>query len=147
MRKKGAYSVVGSYDRAYNRWMALNARVNNPVGKNACYAGVKVLIDQYDFIRWFRRNDFEGGSVDRIDKLKHYEKGNLKMIPLSVNCAKDKLIACEGMSRCRACRKIKPVENFVKERRRANGLSTICKPCENERTKLRNARRVCNSRS
>ena len=37
--------------------------------------------------------------------------------------------------------KIKPVDEFVKERRRINGLSTICKPCENERTKLRNRKR------
>lgn len=137
MRKKGAYLVVGSRDRAYNRWVALNQRVSKPVGKNACYRNVEVRIDEYDFIRWFRKNDFEGGSVDRKDKTKHYEKGNLKMIPLAENIRKDKLIACEGLSRCRSCRKVKPIENFVKESRRINGLSTICKPCENERTKLR----------
>ena len=141
MTRKGRYSIIGSRARAYNRWTAMNQRVSNPVGKNACYLNVEVRIDEYDFIRWFRKNDFEGGSVDRKDKTKHYEKGNLEMISLVENIRKDKLIACEGVSRCYSCRKIKPVDEFVKERRRINGLSTICKPCENERTKLRNRKR------
>ena len=103
---------------------------------------MKVLIDEYDFIRWFRKHDFEGGSVDRINNDKHYEVGNLKMIPMPINAGKDKLIACEGMTRCYSCKKVKPLEDFVKDKRiKSTGRTTICKPCEVERTILRNRRR------
>lgn len=136
-----AYKVIGSYSRAKARLAILNYRVNNPTKRNKCYAGVKVLIDEYDFIRWFRKHDFEGCSVDRIDNEKHYEVGNLKLIPMPINAGKDKLIACEGVTRCYSCKKVKPLEEFVKDKRISTGRTTICKPCEVQRTTLRNNKR------
>lgn len=116
----------------------LKNRIENPTGKNACYAGVKLLISREDFIKWFTANDFEGCTVDRKSPLKHYEVGNLQLLTKRENSGKDKRMDHNGLCRCYSCKKVKKLELFVKSSRKMNGYSTICLECENERTRLKN---------
>lgn len=126
---------IGGTHRAMSRYYMLKHRIEhsgeNP--KSACYAGVELRCSKEEFIAWFIARDFAGCSVDRIDKDGHYELGNMQVIPLAENIAKDKVIARGGISRCYSCKRQKPLDDFVRDRRRLNGHSTICKPCESQR--------------
>lgn len=135
------HKQIGGRHRAASRFAMIRNRLANPVGKNACYAGVKLLISKEDFIAWFMANDFPGASVDRIKVEKHYEAGNLQLIPTGINSGKDKTKAVDGKCECYRCHKLKPLNEFVKEsRRRINGRSTICIECERLRYQDRKAR-------
>ena len=92
-----------------------------------------MLINKDVFIEWFMRHDFEGASVDRIDKTKDYSLDNIQLIPLADNIRKDKVKAKDGMCECYMCKQIKPLELFAKSKRRQNGRSTICKECDSKR--------------
>lgn len=83
------------------------------------------------------KNDFEGCTVDRDDNKGHYEEGNLKLIPGPLNNRKDRYIGVAGFNRCYAYRKVKPMEEFVNDKRRHNGKSTICILCERARNRER----------
>lgn len=69
----------------YRCWVSMRYRCNNPVGRNACYKGVK-----YDN-RWERFENFyedmRSGwapnlSIDRIDSTKGYSKNNCRWITM-----------------------------------------------------------------
>lgn len=78
--------------------------------------------------------DFEGCSVDRIDKTKDYSLDNMQVISLIDNIIKDKLIAKNGKTICFSCKAEKPLTEFTKDRRRiATGRTTICKLCDSLR--------------
>ena len=100
-----------------------------------------MLIDKETFVAWFMANDFEGASVDRIDNTKDYSMDNIQMIPLSINIAKDKCKAKDGMCQCYVCKETKPLECFAVDKRRKNGRSTICKKCDSVRTSRGNRNR------
>ena len=101
--------------------------------KNRNYEGVKMLIDKDEFVEWFMANDFEGASVDRIDKNKDYSMDNIQLIPLDENIRKDKVKGKNGVCECYMCKQVKPLELFAKDKRRKNGHSTICKSCDVKR--------------
>ena len=123
--------------------MLLN-RTNNPTGKNSCYVGIEVRISREDFITWFMANDFAGCSVDREDPSRHYEVGNLKLIPKGLNAGKDKVKSADGKCECRVCKKTKDLNEFVKDsRRQLTGFSTIYLECESARGVERFKRSQC----
>lgn len=83
-------------------------------------------------------NDFSGCSVDRIDNTKDYTLDNIQMISITDNIRKDKVKAHDGICECYSCHIIKPLNEFAKDKRRANGHSTCCKQCDNLRRRKNN---------
>ena len=61
----------------------------------------------------------------------------MQLIPLNENIRKNKIISNGVVSVCFTCHLSKPIEEFVKERRRHNGYSTQCKSCERIRSRNR----------
>jgi hypothetical protein len=111
-------------------------RVNHTdTSKNRGYVGIQLLVEREEFITWFIERDFKGCSVDRIDPNGHYELSNMQVIPLAANIRKDKAIATNGKCRCYNCKEWKALKDFAVDKRRANGHSTICRACDNTRTK------------
>lgn len=142
MKRDERYSVIGGKHRAESRYSMIRYRLAHPEErKNRAYKGVKLLIDKKTFVEWFMANDFEGASVDRIDKNKDYSMDNIQLIPLDENIRKDKVKAKDGMCECFMCKQTKPLELFVKDHRRKNGYSTLCKACDAVRYKERKARK------
>lgn len=126
------HKQIGGKHRAESRYAMILYRVTNTqTRRNKHYQGVKVLISKEDFLEWFMKNDFEGCSVDRIDRNGHYEIANMQLIPRWLNTAKDKIKHANGACVCFRCKQEKPSSEFVKEaRRKLTGLSTVCKKCE-----------------
>ena len=93
-------------------------------------------ISEGEFVRWFRENDFENCSVDRIDSKGHYTMDNIQLIDLKWNMAKDRYATDEDHGKCYRCGEIKPVAEFsVDNRRHFRKRATICKSCDKERKK------------
>lgn len=137
-KKDKRYALIGGKKRALSRWYMIRYRVQHTERpKNKRYKGVEFNLDKEEFIRWFQKNDFEHASVDRIDKNKGYTMDNIQLIPLIENIRKDKVKCKNGRCVCYVCGEEKEIELFVKESRRVNGYSTICKSCEVKRTRLR----------
>ena len=131
--------TIGSRRRANNRYNDIIARVNTTDrNKNKSYQNVKLLVSRRDFIEWYMPRDFEGASVDRIDKNGDYCLNNMQVIPLIDNIRKDHEKAYDGKCVCYKCKEEKPLELFVKDKRRRNGYATICLDCERERCRLKN---------
>lgn len=127
---------VGCRRRANNKYNAILSRLNATTrDKNKAYVGVELRVTREDFIAWYMPLDFEGASVDRIDKNGHYELSNMQVIPLDENIRKDKVKAQNDHCECYVCKTTKPLEEFSVDNRRKNGRSTICKACENIRGK------------
>ena len=140
------YKEIGGRHRAMSRYYMILYRTSHiEEKKNSCYANIKMLIEKEEFIEWFMKNDFEGASVDRIDKTKDYTIDNIQTIPLAENIRKDKLKPKDGFCECCRCKKIKPLEEFVKSSRSPYGYATICKECE--RIRCRNKKRKINNRN
>lgn len=132
------YKIIGGKHRAVSRYYMILHRLNHTSTKrNRCYQQIKMRIGKDDFVKWFMEHDFEGASVDRIDKTKDYTLDNIQLIPLADNIRKDKIKAQNGTCECYCCKQIKKLELFVKDKRRQNGHATICKECENKRKKYR----------
>lgn len=129
-------SKVGSRRRASNRYNGVLSRLRQTWrSKNAHYAQIKLLVSRREFIEWYMPRDFEGASVDRIDKTKDYELSNMQVIPLAENIRKDKIKAKDGFCQCSRCQQIKPIRDFAVDKRISTGISTICKKCDSERKK------------
>ena len=125
---------VGCRRRANNKYNAILSRLNATTrNKNKAYVGVELRVTREDFIAWYMPLDFEGASVDRIDKRGHYELSNMQVIPLKENIRKDKIKEHEGMCECCRCHIVKPLSDFSKDKRRLSGYSTICIECERQR--------------
>ena len=140
MKKDNRNNVIGGKHRATNRYELILYRIKNThLKKNRHYEGVRMLIDKDVFVKWFMENDFEGASVDRIDKSKDYTMDNIQLIPLVENVRKDKVKAKNGYCECFRCKQVKPLELFAKDKRRQNGHSTICMKCDVERKKHHNS--------
>ena len=129
-----SYTKIGSRRRANNKYNAILTRLNTTTrNKNKNYVGIELRVTREDFIEWYMPLDFEGASVDRIDKGGHYELSNMQVIPLKENIRKDKIKAHEGMCECYKCHIVKPLSDFNKDKRRLSGYSTICIECERQR--------------
>lgn len=128
------YKSIGHPHRAESRYyMILNRLKRTDRTKNKHYKNITMEISKEEFIQWFIERDFPGCSVDRIDNTKNYTLDNIQMISLADNIRKDKVKAHDGKCECCRCKKIKPLEEFAKDKRRANGYTTICKQCDNRR--------------
>ncbi len=126
----------------------MNARCDNPTGKNLSYEGVKVKMSRADFVSWatplFRQFEIdypkEIPSIDRIDD-GHYEFGNIQVISLADNVRKKQAnkneCAPSGMAWCSHCECYSEIENFDKNSRRKNGVSNLCKTHKSEERKIR----------
>lgn len=126
--------TVGSRKRANNRYNGILSRIRQSQRrKNKHYRDVNLLVSRQEFIEWYIPLDFEGASIDRIDKNGDYELPNMQVIPLIDNIRKDKVKTKDGMCECYVCHRIKPLELFTKDNRRVNGYSTLCIECERER--------------
>lgn len=137
MKHDDRYKIIGGKHRAESRYNMILYRINHTdEQKNQCYKDIKMLIDKSTFIEWFMKNDFEGASVDRIDKTKDYSMDNIQLIPLDENIRKDKVKAKDGLCECCKCKQIKSIELFAKDKRRKNGHATICKACDAKRGKI-----------
>ena len=133
---KQSCSKIGCRRRANNKYNAILTRLSNTDNiKNKRYNGVELRVSRADFIDWYMPLDFEGASVDRIDKSGHYELSNMQVIPLDENIRKDKVKAKDNYCECYICKQMKPIEAFCIDKRRKNGHSTICKECERIRGK------------
>ena len=131
---KQTYTTIGSRRRANNKYNGILSRLRGSGRKrNTHYDGVKLKVSREDFINWFMPLDFEGASVDRINKEGDYELSNMQVIPLKENIIKDKIKSKDGMCECYVCHTTKPLEMFVKDNRKTNKHSTICLACERER--------------
>ena len=134
--KDNRYAVIGGKHRALSRYyIILNRLKNTNTPRNRCYEGVKMAMTKEEFVDWFMANDFEGASVDRIDKTKDYSIDNVQLIPLIENMRKDRIKEKNGICQCFKCKEFKMIEEFAKDSRRVNGYSTICKKCDNARIK------------
>ena len=134
------HTVIGSRKRAANRYAMICNRIRAETKKNSCYAGVKCRMTLDEFVDWFMPRDYDGCSVDRIDRHGHYEISNIQMIPLKENIAKDKLKSVGGMCVCYSCGENKPIIEFVKDSRRQSGHTTICLACERIRAREKRKR-------
>lgn len=133
---KQSCTKIGSRRRANNKYNAIITRLSTTNrNKNKKYEGVELSVSRADFIEWYMPLDFDGASVDRIDKNGHYELSNMQVIPLRENIRKDRIKACNGMCECYRCHEVKPISEFSKDKRRASGYSTICRECERERAR------------
>lgn len=131
---KQTYKTIGSRRRANNKYNGIISRLNRiDRSKNKHYKGIRFKTSREDFIKWFMPLDFEGSSIDRINKDKDYEIGNIQVISISDNIRKDKVKSKNGMCVCYICNKRKPLSAFCKDKRRINGHSTICIECERQR--------------
>lgn len=131
---KQTYKTIGSRRRANNKYNGILSRLCNiDRKKNTHYNGVKLKVSREDFINWYMPLDFDGASVDRIDKNGDYELSNMQVIPLRDNIIKDKVKSKNGFCECYVCRKTKPLVMFTKDNRRTNKHRTICIDCERER--------------
>lgn len=118
--------------------MIKNRIENTHRSRNKNYEGVELLVNLEEFIEWFSKNDYEGCSVDRIDKDGNYELSNMQIIPTWANCGKDKLRIIDRKKECRACKEYKSFEDMVKSKRNLlTGLDDICRSCERVRAKSR----------
>lgn len=135
---KQSYTKIGCRRRANNKYNAIITRTtafNNP--KNNSYRNVKLKVGREDFINWYMPLDFEGASVDRINKDGDYELSNMQVISLKENISKDKIKCKNGICQCYRCGKDKPIGLFAKDNRRSNGHSTICLECDKERSRIK----------
>lgn len=130
------HRIVGGKHRAETRFALIQSRLRADSTKNKHYAGKQCTFTKDEFTAWFMPRDFEGSSVDRIDPAGDYTLDNLQVIPLAENIRKDKVIAKDGLCRCYSCGNEKDLESFAKDKRRANGHSTCCKQCDNQRKRI-----------
>lgn len=89
--------------------------------KELCLANQEIILN------------FTRPSIDRIDKNLGYDLSNIQFIELSDNIRKDKTIFKDGLGVCSICKESKLEEQFVKDKRRANGRGSLCKLCDNKR--------------
>lgn len=131
------HKQIGGRHRAASRYAMLVYRVTHTdTDRNKNYRDIEVRVDKQEFIAWFMARDFEGCSVDRIDKAGHYELANMQVISLQYNIAKDKLKAKNGRCVCYKCKQEKNLAEFTRDNRRMHtGRATICKACESTRPK------------
>lgn len=133
-QNKQSYHAIGSRRRASNRYNGILSRCRQSYRKkNKHYREIKIIVSREEFIEWFMPQDFDGASVDRIDKNGDYELPNMQVISLADNIRKDKVKAKDGLCECYSCHQIKPLFLFTKDKRRANGYSTLCLECEKQR--------------
>jgi hypothetical protein len=123
--------TIGSHFRAMHRWHAILSRVR----KDSAYQHVKILITREEFIAWFRANDWDGCTVDRIDPKGHYEFSNMRLISLSENSRRAVLTFTDTHGTCNKCRVTMPIELFRRHCGNINGRANTCAECTRRLTR------------
>lgn len=131
----------------HSSWISINMRAGKyrhlqTVSKCESYKDVYVIFSRQEYKDFCIKNKesiliLERPSVDRLDNSKNYEINNIQFIELSENIRKDKTVFKDGKGTCFSCKETKIETDFSKDKRRLNGLSNICKPCDSERNKKR----------
>lgn len=133
----------GAAARAWNR---LTSRAGAKYGHRQCYKRIKVCMTREAFVAWaepqyeawFRERPGVPPSVDRKDSKKHYAIGNLQLIPVAENRAKNSRhrnkFAPKGQRWCCRCQDYRAIENFHTAKAHINasnprGCIAYCKPC------------------
>lgn len=106
------------------------------------YKNISIEFTREEFKNWCKKNEktilsLKRPSIDRINNYKNYSLDNIQVIELKHNIRKDKTVFNDVSGVCFRCKKSKPLNEFVKDNRRQNGLTNICKKCENLRNKAR----------
>lgn len=106
--------------------------------KYSCYEGIELQMTLEDYKAYCYQHkehilSLDRPSLDRVDSAGHYCIENIQIIELAENLRKDKTVFINGQGTCYACKQVKPEEAFVRDRRRANGRASMCKPCDRER--------------
>lgn len=129
----------------HSKWTALNLRAGKyriDSKKNNSYKNINIIFTREEFRDWCIANEsiilsMTRPSIDRLDKSKDYTLSNIQVLELRDNIAKDKTVFTDTIGICFKCGKEKPIEDFVRDSRRRNGRTSICKPCENEKGKIK----------
>lgn len=136
------YEIIGHRRRAQNRYNLIKFRISHPeMKKNRSYKNIPFELGKEEFIEWFMKNDFKGATVDRIDNSKGYSMDNIQLINIKENIGKDHRKAKNGMCECCCCHKIKPLSEFMKDKRTYNGYTTTCLECGRERSREKSRER------
>ena len=131
-------------------WNRLTSRAGAKYGHRQCYAAIEVRMTRAEFVawatpeyaRWFAERPGVTPSLDRIDSTKHYELGNLQLIPVEANRYKNSRHrnkdAPEGFWWCCRCQAYVTTADFDRNKamvKAANpsGFATYCKPCRRAR--------------
>lgn len=126
--------------KAVKMWCNMIGRVktSSTNNKNSCYIGVKILLTKEEFYewvvpelkKWIETKLIEDASIDRIDSTKHYEVGNLQLLPVIDNSLKrdynKNVNAPDGYAWCYKCKDYLITGKFYKSKHRPNGLAGIC---------------------
>jgi hypothetical protein len=126
-------------------WQNLHMRCANGIylkwknhEKSKHYDSIYIKFNREVYKKWcIERKDIienlKRPSLDRIDNTKDYEIDNIQIIELAENIRKDKTVFTETTGRCWGCKEILPISVFRNEKRRYNGKSSICIPCDRNR--------------
>lgn len=139
MSRDTRYSEIGSRKRAISRYAMIKNRCTKPVGRSSSYSGIPFDIDKEEFVSWFMKNDFVGSSVDRIIPSLGYVKGNIRLVPMTVNLNLTTKVV-EGELVCFRCGVSTKLELCVKDKRRSCGHTNVCLKCEKSRSQLKRRR-------
>jgi hypothetical protein len=131
-------------------WRNMNIRCANgayrmDTPRNKSYANVFIEMTRDAYRDWCLANratieSLKRPSIDRIDSRLGYHIGNIQVIELVDNMRKDRTKFRNGMCVCFKCKGQKREDEFVRDSRRPNGRTTICRPCERARSHERNRR-------
>lgn len=137
----GRRTPIGAF--IHSSWTNMNIRAGKyahlqTINKCKTYAAALISFTREQYKEFCLANqelilNFTRPSIDRIDKNLGYDLSNIQFIELSDNIRKDKTIFKDGLGICSICKESKPEEQFVKDKRRANGRGSLCKPCDNNR--------------
>lgn len=89
---------------AYQAWLSLRYRCNNPTGKNSCYKNISYSNEWENFDNFWDDMGYEwreGLSIDRIDPSKNYTKDNCRWITMKQqmkNKKNNRILSFEGRS-------------------------------------------------
>lgn len=136
-------TFIGKF--VHSTWTNMNLRCGKykhlqTESKNIHYKTVKILFSRIEYKNWCYSNKkiieiLTRPSIDRINKDGNYSLDNIQIIELSENIRKDKTVFTEFTGTCFSCHSRKNLLDFCKDKRRFNGRTNICKPCESKRKK------------
>jgi len=141
----GKRTIVGKFVK--NTWSNINIRCGkykHLQTKEKCknYDKVEIEFTREEFKNWCWEQQkliesLTRPSIDRIDKNKNYTLNNIQIIELKYNIRKDKTKFTNKTGICYNCKNILSLNLFCKDKRRINGLSTLCKVCDSKRKTLK----------
>lgn len=139
----GRRTAIGAI--IHSTWGNLNIRCSNGkynhlgnAKKNKSYENTLLLMTREQYKTYCLANQdhilsLTRPSLDRVDRTLHYSLDNIQFIELADNIAKDKTVFTDTSGVCFKCKEEKSIIEFVRDSRRRNGYTNICKLCEKVR--------------